>query len=135
MRGKLGKAYLFSTAFDALFTAAPALSTALPAALSAASAFAVTSLPVAALTSVDAVFSTAVSFAALFSALFLLHAATPSARTATVTIASFFMSLSLPKKCPWGGHARARRCESSGQGRGNSDNLYRRTRDYFERAN
>src|SRR5438067_10144080 len=94
------KAYLFSTAFDALFTAAPAFSTALPAAFSASSALAVA--PVAALTSVEAVFSTAVSLAALFSALFLLHAATPSARTATVTIASFFMSLSLPSKVPLG---------------------------------
>src|SRR4029079_19708861 len=129
MRGKPRKAYLFSTAAWALTTALPAFSTALPAAFSAASALAVAS--VAALTSVDAVFSTAVSFAVLLAASFLLHAATPSARTATVTIASFFMSLSLPYKCPWGGHARACRCESSGQIGGNSDNPYRTTRDYF----
>ena len=45
------------------------------------------------------VFTTAVSFAALVSA-FLLHAARPSARTAAVTIATFFMRLSLPSKAP-----------------------------------
>src|SRR5438270_3994243 len=94
---ELRDAYLLVVAFVVVFAVALA-----SVALSAASAFAVTSLPVAALTSVEAVFSTAVSFAALFSALFLLHAATQSARTATVTIASFFMSLSLPSKMPLG---------------------------------
>src|SRR6476659_406602 len=81
--------------------ALPAFSTALSAAFSAASALAVTSLPVATLTSVDAVFSTAVSFAALLSALFLLHAARPSARTATVT-ATFFMIFHSLSKRPGG---------------------------------
>jgi hypothetical protein len=84
-------------AFDALLTAEPALPTSLLAAFSAASALAAPLLSVAALTSVEAVFSTSVSFAALLSALFLFHAARPSARTAAVTIATFFMSLSLPK--------------------------------------
>src|SRR3954447_11897363 len=94
------EAYLFSTAFCAVPTALPAFATALSAAFSAASAWAVASLPVEALTSVEAVFSTAVSFAALLSALFLLHAARPSARTATVTIATFFMNLSPFKSAP-----------------------------------
>ena len=57
---------------------------------------------VAALTSYSALFSTAVSFAALLSAFFLLQAARPSARTATVTMATFFMIVPLPYVVPLG---------------------------------
>ena len=84
----------------------------------------------------SALFSTAVSFAALLSAPFLLHAARPSARTATVTMATFFMIVPLPSIVPLGraqpGPSRASR---SGQTGGNSFNPYQHTRDYFGRMN